>query len=205
VPIQSDCRSQIGSSSRWCDPARGAAACPAGTVCDSTECECSYCGDDLVNGTEECEPDVAGASCSAERSCVDCRCVTNCGNGTVDPGEHCDPAGGAACDTGYRCESCTCVEAVATCGDGICDRVGGESESSCAQDCPLVCGDGRCNVTGGETAATCPSDCSSGEVACCVETAGCATEELYSCPGDCCCCGSGARCVRHAATWICGM
>lgn len=190
---------------RWCDPDRGGGTCPAGTVCDAGSCECTYCGDLTVNGSEECEPGVAGAECSGERSCEDCRCVPNCGNGRVDPGEHCDPAALPTCEAGYACESCACVLRDAVCGDGLCDRQGGESERSCAGDCPVVCGDGVCNATAGETPGNCAGDCPTTAVQCCVDTDGCPSEELYSCPGDCCCCPSGAHCVRPLGVWVCGI
>ncbi len=93
----------------------------------------------------------------------------------------------------------------APCGDGICDRPAGESEQACPQDCPLSCGDGVCNsVEGDSTSASyCPQDCP--QVQCCVDTNGCPSEELYSCPGACCCCGAGAHCVEPSGVWVCGI
>jgi hypothetical protein len=81
------------------------------------------CGDGICDGA-------AGENCG---TCArDCRC---CGNGRIDPGEQCDPAGGAAtaCGGGATCtSSCTC-EVPPVCGDGKCN--GGETESSCCADC----------------------------------------------------------------------
>jgi len=46
----------------------------------------------------------------------------------------------------------------ATCGDGCCSLLQGESASSCYQDCGF-CGDGQC--TSPETLGSCPADCHS--------------------------------------------
>lgn len=123
----------------------------------------------------------------------------------------------ADCHSGSRCNGVTecpladdegegvCEEASsggqARCGDGVCDSGAGEM-GACPADCPEVCGDGICNVTAGET-SSCPADCP--QVQCCVDTNGCPSEELYRCPGSCCCCRSGARCVQPTGTWVCGI
>ncbi len=88
-----------------------------------------------------------------------------------------------------------------SCGDGVCDTSAGELDS-CPGDCPADCGDGICNASAGEQ-QSCPQDCP--QVQCCVDTNGCPSEELFSCPGDCCCCSSGARCIRPQGVWICGF
>lgn len=87
------------------------------------------------------------------------------------------------------------------CGDGVCDAGAGEL-TNCPGDCPAECGDGICNASAGEE-QQCPQDCP--EVQCCVATNGCPSEELFTCPGDCCCCALGARCVRPDGIWICGF
>lgn len=87
------------------------------------------------------------------------------------------------------------------CGDGVCDSSSGEL-TNCPQDCPANCGDGFCNASAGEQ-QSCPQDCPQND--CCVQTNGCPSEELFSCPGDCCCCASGARCIRPRGVWICGV
>src|SRR3972149_9416247 len=60
----------------------------------------SVCGNDVVEPTEECEPNeflpacisicnpAAVVSCSAECQCI---CADVCGDGTVGPTEECDP------------------------------------------------------------------------------------------------------------------
>jgi hypothetical protein len=163
---------------RWCDPFEPG-WCPNGTTCTVETCSCTYCGDGLVNGSEGCESGFAGGDCPAGQPCTDCKCQSNCGNGSVDPGEHCDPGStaSAVCDVGYSCSpGCSCEQA--TCGDYVCDRNAGENEQSCPGDCAAV--------------------------QCCIDTGGCPSEEPYSCPGDCCCCGPGATCVPSGA-WVCGI
>jgi hypothetical protein len=51
--------------------------------------------------------------------------------------------------------SCTPAGQCAPCGDGLCE--GGETECTCAVDCPDSCGDGCC--TGSEGCLTCDLDC----------------------------------------------
>jgi hypothetical protein len=116
----------------------------------------------------------------------------------------------AVCELGTDCTDCGPREPTddsdsdsqqASCGDGICDAAAGEM-TSCPEDCPNNCGDGICNHTAGEM-QSCPQDCP--EEQCCVETNGCPSEGLYDCPGDCCCCAYGARCVYANSMWVCGI
>jgi len=66
---------------------------------------------------------------------------------------------------------------------------------------PVVCNDGFCDISGGEL-NSCPQDCSSNQ--CCIDTNGCPPETLFDCPGTCCCCPYGARCMTDGSSWICG-
>lgn len=116
----------------------------------------------------------------------------------------------SVCEQGTDCSDCGPREPAddsdtdtpaATCGDGICDSAAGEM-TSCPEDCPNNCGDEICNLTAGEL-LSCPQDCP--EEQCCIDANGCPSEGLYDCPGDCCCCSYGARCVRSDNVWVCGI
>jgi len=115
----------------------------------------------------------------------------------------------ALCELGTDCSDCgprTDIDGsgdtqAAVCGDGICDKPAGEM-TSCPPDCPSECGDEICNITTGEI-QSCPQDCP--EEQCCIDNSGCPSEGLYDCPGDCCCCASGARCVNTGNRWVCGL
>ena len=115
--------------------------------------------------------------------------IGTCGDGTIDPGEMCDPPHQqGVCPAGEYCND-TCTACQGLCGDGIvapdeaCDRRPGESlgcpaGQSCKYDCStcqLVCGDGvigqgevcdppgSTGATGGCPVGVCTQDCS----ACC--------------------------------------
>ncbi|MGD2109828.1 MAG: hypothetical protein PVI86_10585 [Phycisphaerae bacterium] len=110
------------------------------------------------------------------------------------------------CELGTDCSDCGPrgegdTGSSAECGDGICDGPAGEM-TSCPEDCPNECGDDICNLTAGEK-QSCPQDCP--EVDCCAQTNGCPSEGLYDCPGTCCCCAYGARCVLSGGAWVCGI
>ncbi len=59
------------------------------------------------------------------------------------------------CDSGLACVAGWCEFTGVYCGDGLCS--GGESFSTCAEDCDILCGDGVCDE--GETSDFCPMDC----------------------------------------------
>lgn len=67
------------------------------------------------------------------------------------------------------------------CGDGECDRPGGESYRECPEDCLPVCGDGVCDS--GENSQSCAEDCQTGPV--CGDGVCNGNENSSSCPGDC--------------------
>lgn len=98
------------------------------------------CGDGILSGDEVCETNVP---CGEDEVCTDCRCAAaqNCGNGTVDVGEECDPAATALCPGDLTCQGdCSCPK----CGNGsidpgeFCDPPGSQCDgpnSSCSFDC----------------------------------------------------------------------
>ncbi len=137
------------------------------TLCDDgdpcTQDVCSSAGDGFVcsNPPVNCDDNDACTidTCNSAGSsflCVhspDPLCASSCGNGILDPGETCDPPGGAQPPNGNPCRSdCT------YCGDGVvqppetCDdanSVSGcnpqhpnQSLDACQNNCtPPVCGD----------------------------------------------------------------
>ncbi|MEW5849452.1 MAG: hypothetical protein AB2A00_11595 [Myxococcota bacterium] len=191
--------------------------CPAGQMCIDGTCvappgcasdaDCPS-GQTCQNGT--CAPPpgcTSDADCPSGQTCQNGTCSAApqgvCGDGVVQGTEQCDGSGQAQCQSGFACVICRCdpVSSTATCGDGVCDTAAGERDT-CAADCPSECGDNKCNATAGEP-TSCPADCPS--VECCVQTNGCPSEELYRCPGECCCCPYGARCVSGGGGWVCGF
>src|SRR4030095_15973779 len=73
-------------------------ASPPGTgeLCDPSGSTCTVPGGLTGGGT-----------CNTQ-----CQCITNCGDGNIDPGEQCDPPNGTTCDA-----NCQTIPAV--CGNGI--------------------------------------------------------------------------------------
>ncbi|MBM4342963.1 MAG: hypothetical protein FJ100_06260 [Deltaproteobacteria bacterium] len=78
------------------------------------------------------------------------------------------------------------------CGDGKC--AGGETSSSCPQDCGSkpVCGNGKCES--GETSSNCAKDC--GSSACCASK-GAQCGYVAGCPSNCGTCPSGQTCTNN--------
>ena len=79
-------------------------------------CEPSVCGDDVVDGNEECDPpEEKSEDCSSDEKTCDenCECIAFCGNSFTEPGEECDPGNGEgpsdeACPG--QCQfDCTCA------------------------------------------------------------------------------------------------
>lgn len=81
--------------------------------------ECPVCGDDVIEGEEECDGDNLG-------------------------GETCESqgffGGELQCTDGCLFDTSACLET--SCGDGNCDTYEGETCSSCPEDCP--CGEAYC-------------------------------------------------------------
>lgn len=110
--------------------------CSPGTFCLGCLCFNGNCGDGSLDEGEECDFSVPGGSfqaggdstsavvpvedqCPQGGTCLkNCTCSRPlCGNGTVEPGEECDPPGspcgcdGGVCFSLLRCSpSCTCEE-----------------------------------------------------------------------------------------------
>jgi len=125
-----------------------------------------------ITGTQTCQSDCTWGSCVA--TCPSDQCTSNsdcqkCGNGTIDPGEACEPPNSnnntncsqstSYCNYSSRkyctrdsygnCNSsCQCVADPWNCGNS--------DDSSYCSNCSH-CGDGVCNC--GETSSSCSSDC----------------------------------------------
>ncbi len=112
-----------------------------GTTNDDTSVDIvtSFCGDGIVNGTEECEDGnyVDGDGCNS--ICM----FEVCGNGIVDFGEECD--GGAGCSSSCQYEFIVPDDdGQIVCGvDGVCRDGGGRVVVP-------SCGDGTQNISLGE-------------------------------------------------------
>jgi hypothetical protein len=73
------------------------------------------CGDDIVEGEEECDDGGESATCDA-----DCT-MAECGDSVVNE------AAGEVCDEGTRTPACNDDCTLAECGDGIVNMSGGEA------------------------------------------------------------------------------
>ncbi len=138
--------------------------------CEDTDCwgtpECpqALCGDDVADGTEECDgPDLNGRTCQdlgydgGSLGCTgDCTLVTSgcigdpvCGNGVIDTSEECD---------GAALGSATCVGLGYTSGAVTCDASCLIDESGCEGRLLAECYDYG-NLSGGvEGELTCASE-----------------------------------------------
>jgi cysteine-rich repeat protein len=112
---------------------------------DSSTGQVAECGNEVVEGAEECDDgnDAPGDGCE------DCKIVAVCGNGNVEAGELCDDGNS---DPGDGCEpDCTPTQMMAECGNGmvedpeVCDDGNQEPGDGCEPDCtltPVECGNG---------------------------------------------------------------
>ncbi len=155
----------------WC-------ICPPTTLVWSPQDCSTRCGDQAVLGCADDPDDSLGAKavciCGEEAS-------HNCGNGTIDEGEECEPTDISNCDTGETCSSTTCMcmnESQGDCGNGTIDDdeeceptdlsncATGETCNSvtclCEDGTDPYCGDGTVNGTE-ECEPTDLSNCNTGE------------------------------------------
>ncbi|HEX2731446.1 MAG TPA: hypothetical protein VHM70_07575, partial [Polyangiaceae bacterium] len=173
------CGNGVVESGETCDPLDSCpTSCNDGNACTT---------DSLSGATETC--DVACAftvttQCVDDDLCcpegcdanTDSDCSASCGNGTLEPGETCDPAENcpAACDDGNSCTADTVTGSAANCntacshaaivncvdGDGCCAA---GCTTSTDDDCSAACGN---DVTDpGETCDppdSCPASCDDG-------------------------------------------
>jgi hypothetical protein len=77
---------------------------------ESLTLTCSFCGDDIIEAGEDCDP--PNLTPDGRILCDNtCHFLGTCGNGQLDPGEQCDPPNPGTC--GNDCQF------AAICGDGI--------------------------------------------------------------------------------------
>ena len=101
--------------------------------CNLNTCIAEYCGDGLVNGSEQCD------------------------DGNNENGDDCDSAcgqwgicGNRQCDDGESVYTCP-EDCLNSCGNGICEEQDQEDYNSCPADCmhgDPGCGDGFCDTEG---------------------------------------------------------
>lgn len=146
----------------------------------------------------ECGPDGCGGSCGScsEGVCDELSgvCLSNCGDGVLDPGETCDPEASCPvdCDDGDACtvgtlvgEAASCnaqcsFEAVGACttGDGCCPAACNANSDG---DCEPVCGNG---VLEGDELCDAPgAACVS--LADCDDDDPCTVDEIIGAPESC--------------------
>ena len=107
--------------------------CAAAGVCDDgNECTENNCTADPSDNTAFCEnPNMAdGTACDGGNATCDAgRCVSAppCGDGTVDPGEDCDPPDGVFCD-----DECQAIDPCAV--PDVCDDENDCTVDSCTAD-----------------------------------------------------------------------
>lgn len=126
------------------------------TACDSScpnGCSWIYCGDNIKNGTEQCDGGVGSTTCqtlgyvsgtlSCNSSCnFDTSSCTGsvCGDGTANLGEVCGEPSLSACSANEVCTNCQCVS---LCGNGTIDP-GEDCDGSNDYACPGQCTSCRC-------------------------------------------------------------
>lgn len=141
-----------------CDPGL---SCVGGTCTPEVP---PQCGNDIVEGDEECDD----GNFVNDDGCTNACTLPACGDGVVQAGEGCDD--GNTVDE----DECTNACALPTCGDGIvqageeCDDADPVDEDECTTTCTLpVCGDGFIHLLEGEECDdgnfedddACPSNC----------------------------------------------
>jgi hypothetical protein len=134
-----------GNDLSGCNP--GEACIPAGVAGECT-CQQAVCGNQTVEGSEECDG-TDDSACPGACNLA-CECVPVCGNGLDEPGEDCDGSDDSFCPG--RCEvGCTCPPKF--CGNDFVDP-SEECDGTSVDACP----DGACRVPG-DPAGECTCAC----------------------------------------------
>ena len=131
-------------------------------------------------------------------SCVDAMDYYNCRypqGAVLDWGQN--PPVCAGCPPGKTDIDGVCTHVGPVCGDGFCDKNGGETYATCAEDCPDIsyyCGDGTCN--NGETCGDCEQDCGTcmSNMEYCGDNTCNNGEDCNSCSQDCGSCSVSEYC-----------
>jgi len=167
-PHGSACGNGVIDAGEDCDPRADPVGCSAGASCvaagQTGECTCRRPADDTPP-PPPCDP-----ACGAGQTCQ-CSCVNApaCGDGTVAPGEQCDPAASpTGCMSGMLCgaagttQECMCYMPPSPCGNGVLDL--GEV---CDPAMPNKCEPGEVCLATGPKACTCgapPMSCGNGVI-----------------------------------------
>ncbi|MFH0798929.1 MAG: hypothetical protein V2A66_01965 [Pseudomonadota bacterium] len=149
-----------------------------------------YCYD--LNGCSASSWLIIGQS----SECINCNgiaeyCISRACAG-VDSSRTSDRCYDNRCHQFYDCGEADCYTCTSPCDSVSPAACTSTSFSNC-------CGNGTCEL--GETQTNCPADCKDGAGynQCCYSSSDCPSEELYTCPGACCCCGSGEVCTRDGS------
>lgn len=210
--------------------------CTGGSACGDKTCgvgeDCANCPGDCGTCDPGCtasatgDPGCSGCTCEACVCANDDYCCTNswdssCASECAGCGAKCpsvSKCGDDNCDFNTEDEfSCPNDCYYASCGDGICDVSGGETCTSCAQDCGMCsvgtgsvggCGNGVCDSS--ENCLTCAADCGAcGDYtcACKVDSACCTKNFGYTCQDECTTCtkanGGGSCPLYECGDGVC--
>ena len=149
-------------------------------VCPEDCGPCTLCPNEVCEDVEDCEscPEDCGPctecgndDCEEGEDCHTCaedcgECDTVCPNDLCEEGENCTncaedcgpcpECGNGQCEAGETFDNCPDDCSADGCGDGECDKAGGECKS-CFEDCGTCCDDGTCDDW--EGCENCPQDC----------------------------------------------
>jgi len=161
--------------------------CVTNADCSSDVCFPLGGGDNVCSDQCEDETDcVSGWTCetlTADKQICQCRAATETCNEEDDD-----------CDGNVDEDSCGEPEtdggtvAAPECGDTNCDRLDGESCTTCEEDCgpcEPICGDDTCDEAAGETCTSCEMDCGVCPPRCGDSHCDTGTETCTSCARDC--------------------
>ena len=145
-----------------------------------TPLEGGCCAEATLDAEEDCDNSNEYGACSGRRRCDGKLGWSPC-DGAIPQTESCDRL-----DNDCDDEVDEDLGALCSCGDGVCQEVGGETVQSCPYDCK-ACGDGECSPS--ESPIICPEDCCGqggsfgcGDGLCQGYACG---EDPESCPVDC--------------------
>ncbi len=150
VPEPPTCGNDTLDGGETCDPPGSDPGAPGGSLC---RVNCTYCGDATAQAGEDCDDGNTNDDDACANDCTLNQPPT-CGNGSMDPGETCDPPGTDPLPVGGN----LCRTSCTYCGDGavnadeVCDDGNDVDGDSCRNDCTLnvapSCGDGELNQLG---------------------------------------------------------
>lgn len=177
--------------------------CPKDSAgCDwfpDTQCTLGCCADhDACYRMNECSA-TSWLLIGSSLACINCNglaevCILTACIGVTESRSN-DRCYDARCGEFYDCGEADCYTCTSPC-DTLSPQ---QCTETVYENC---CGNGSCEL--GETRDNCSGDCAEGDGynTCCYESDDCPSEQFYSCPGACCCCGSGEVCTQDG-THVC--